>query len=71
MEKLKEQFSAKTISSLLLAAVCVFSMATLAGGSLAYADAQGHPEVQDPCGGFSALLSILDRPTFSDSTYLF
>ncbi len=51
MEKLKEQFSAKTISSLLLAAFCVFSMATLAGGSLAYAKLPGTPKPKIHAGG--------------------
>jgi hypothetical protein len=49
------------------AAFCIFSIASLAGGRPAYAEEPEHLEIQNPCGGPSALLSLLDRPTFSDS----
>jgi hypothetical protein len=66
MKKLKEKCSVRTIFWLPCAALCLFSMASL-GGRLAYAEDPGQLEVQNPCGGFSVLLSLLDRPTFSDS----
>ncbi len=37
------------------------------GGRTAYAEDPAHVEIQNPCGGPSALLALLDRPTFSDS----
>jgi hypothetical protein len=52
---------------LFFAAVCLFSIPSLAGVHQAYAEDLGPLEIQNPCGGPSALLSLLDRPTFSDS----
>ena len=49
----------------LFALFCIFPMVFLSGP--AYAGDPGHVEIQNPCAGPSALLSILDRPTVSDS----
>ncbi len=57
----------RTIFLVSFAAFYIFSIASLAGGRPAYAEEPGHLEIQNPCGGPSALLSLLDRPTFSDS----
>ena len=53
----------------LFAAFCIFSAVFLSGRRTAYAEDPAHEEAlpANPCGGPSAFLSLLDRPTFSDS----
>ncbi len=51
----------------LLAVFCMFPIVFLLGWRAAYAEDPAHVEIQNPCVGPSALLSLLDRPTFSDS----
>ena len=53
----------------LFALICMSSMAFFSCGRTAYAEDPVHVEElsENPCGGPSALLSLLDRPTFSDS----
>ncbi len=54
-------------SLLFFALSCMFSAVFFAGGRMAYAKDGRIDETPDPCGGPSALLAILDRPTVSDS----
>ena len=55
----------KRVFLFLFAVFCMFLMFFLLSG--AYAEDLAHAGIQNPCAGPTALLSILDRPTASDS----
>jgi len=46
---------------------CVFAGALIAAAPIYSTNARAQAETEDPCGGPSALLAIMDRPTVSDS----